>query len=287
MPDKLKSVDTQSGVEQIVQEVQKSAKYHAINPALIGRIAARELDNRRNLKEAIKATKNKLHQIAGAYFESDARYAAWLTELREAAQTGDMERFRAACLRIMRYHASTRERLAILDSFYTTTLAAIQPVHSILDLAGGLNPLAIPWMPLASDAIYYACDIYADMAEFLNDYFGILQSFLPEFHGSAGVCDLVTEPPQQEAELALLLKAIPPLEQLDKQAGRRLLQSLNVRYALVSFPARSLGGRNKQMVENYEAHFRDLIRDEGWPVQRFEFPSEIAFLIELRSKSKV
>lgn len=292
MSDKRKPAGSQDGIEQIVQEVQKSAKYHAVNPDLIRRIASRELENRRNPKEAIKATKNKLHQIAGAYFESDARYAVWLEELRQAAQTADMEQFREACIRIMRHHASTRERLATLSSFYTTTLASIQPVRSVLDLAGGLNPLAIPWMPLANDATYHACDIYTDMAEFLNGYFGLLQSFLPDFQGSAGICDLVTEPPQQAADLALLLKAIPPLEQLDKQAGRRLLQSLDVRYALVSFPARSLSGRNKQMAENYEAHFRDLTRDEAWSIQRFEFPSEIAFLVELRStveslKSKV
>jgi hypothetical protein len=33
------------------------------------------------------------------------------------------------------------------------------------------------------------------------------------------------------------------------------------------------------MVENYEQHFRTLIQAEGWSVERFVFPTELAFLV--------
>src|SRR6185369_15725969 len=147
------------------------------------------------LKEAIKATKNKLHQVAGAYLDARLPYDEWLALLTAAAaderRTTNDERPTAnddealsnsvlstqssalaqACRDIMRHHASTRERLPILESFYTTTLASLGPVRSVLDLACGLNPLALPWMPIAPDASYYACDIYADMIAFLNGFF--------------------------------------------------------------------------------------------------------------------
>jgi 16S rRNA (guanine(1405)-N(7))-methyltransferase len=174
----------------------------------------------------------------------------------------------------MRHHASTRERLPILDAFYTTTLAAIQPVRSVLDVACGLGPLALAWMPLAADVTYYACDLYADMIAFLNDFFR-----LAGVRGHAQVCDLVVGPPRQQVELALALKALPPLEQLDRQAGRNLLRALQADHILVSFPARSLGGRDKGMAENYEQRFRELVAGEGWPVERFAFATEIAFLV--------
>ena len=54
------------------------------------------------------------------------------------------------CLERMRGHASTQERLPILEEFFQTTLASIAPVESVLDLACGLNPLALPWMPLTA-----------------------------------------------------------------------------------------------------------------------------------------
>jgi 16S rRNA (guanine(1405)-N(7))-methyltransferase len=174
----------------------------------------------------------------------------------------------------MRHHASTRERLGILETFYTTTLAAIGPVRSVLDVACGLNPLALPWMPLAVGPTYYACDIYADMVEFLNGFFAIAG-----VAGQAQVCDLIAGPPSVQVDLVLVLKALPPLEQIDRDAGRRLLRALDARHLLVSFPAQSLGGRGKGMVEHYEQRFRALVDAEGWAVERFVFPTELAFLV--------
>jgi 16S rRNA (guanine(1405)-N(7))-methyltransferase len=174
----------------------------------------------------------------------------------------------------MRQHASTRERLPVLDSFYRTIFGALPPIHSVLDVACGLNPLAIPWMPLTPGATYTACDLYADMIDFLNGFFEIAG-----IAGRAQVCDLVSGPPRQSADLALVLKTLPTLDQIAKNAGRELLRALDARFLVVSFPARSLGGRDKPMAEHYAQRFEALVAAEGWPVERFEFPTELAFLV--------
>jgi len=284
-------------IAELIQAVQSSQKYAAISEAMIRSIGLRELAARRNLKEAIKATKNKLHQVAGAYLDARLPYDEWLALLAAAADdrrptTDDRQTtiddealsnsvlgtqssaLAQACLAIMRHHASTRERLPILESFYASTLASLGPVRSVLDLACGLNPLALPWMPLAPDASYYACDIYADMIAFLNGFFA-----QAGIRGQACVCDLAAGAPDEQADLALVLKALPPLDQQTKHAGRDLLRALNVRHILVSFPAHSLGGRGKGMAENYEQRFRSLADAEGWSIERFVFPTELAFLV--------
>jgi 16S rRNA (guanine(1405)-N(7))-methyltransferase len=282
-----------SDITELVAAVRSSSKYAAISEELIHSIGLRELAARRNLKEAIKATKNKLHQIAGAYVEGRLPYDEWLALLSETSRQADQEtsgqvevttddssfsifnsQFRGACQTIMRHHASTRERLPILGDFYATTLASLGPLRSVLDLACGLNPLALPWMPLAVDATYYACDIYADMMAFLNQFFA-----LARVRGQARVCDLVATAPTELVDLALVLKALPPLDQQAKHAGRDLLRALNARHILVSFPAHSLGGRGKGMAENYELRFRALADAEGWAIERFMFPTELAFLV--------
>jgi 16S rRNA (guanine(1405)-N(7))-methyltransferase len=97
--------------------------------------------------------------------------------------------------------------------------------------------------------------------------------------GAAHVCDLARGAPRQRADLALALKALPPLEHLQKGAGARLLRALQADYLLVSFPARSLGGRDKGMVEHYARGFLALADAEGWPVERFEFATELAFRV--------
>jgi 16S rRNA (guanine(1405)-N(7))-methyltransferase len=69
------------------------------------------------------------------------------------------------------------------------------------------------------------------------------------------------------------------LEQVDKQAGLRLLDGLQAENILVTFPAHSLGGRSKGMVQNYSDHFARLVDDKPWQITRFDFPGELAFLI--------
>jgi 16S rRNA (guanine(1405)-N(7))-methyltransferase len=271
-------------IAELIQAVRSSQKYAAVGEELVRSIGLRELAARRNLKEAIKATKNKLHQVAGAYLDGRPPYDEWLALLEAAAAedasfsasqlTALGSQLARACLAIMRHHASTRERLPILESFYATTLASLGPLGSVLDLACGLNPLALPWMPLAPGASYYACDIYADMMAFLNRFFE-----LAGVRGQARVCDLVAAAPAAQVDLALALKALPPLDQQAKNAGRDLLRALNARRILVSFPAQSLGGRGKGMAENYELRFRGLAEAEGWELQRFVFPTELAFLV--------
>lgn len=261
----------------VVQGVLSSAKYRYVSPLLVREIAQRELIAGRNIKEAIKHTKNKLHQVGGAYFPSAVDYKKAMTLLRNVAadEDGQSETFRAACRHIMEQHASTRERLPILDTFYTTTLAEIPRPSVILDVACGLNPLTWPWIPFGRDAKYLAYDIYSDMVEFLQGFMELVG-----IDGRAEVRDVVHNPPTATADLALVLKTLPCLEQIDKAAPARLLDSLRAHYLLVSFPARSLGGRRKGMVENYESRFQQLIDGRGWNVQRFEFPSELAFLVE-------
>lgn len=264
-------------VDEIVARVRESAKYQAISADLIRGVARRELAARRNVKEAIKATKNKLHQVAGAFLDARPPYAAWLAQL-EAAQAEGPEALRRACLDVMQHHASTRERLPILAPFYERIFAHLPPIHSVLDVACGLNPLAQAWMPLAPGAHYYACDLYADMVDFLNGFFA-----LAGVSGSAGVCDLISGPPAQAVDLALVLKALPPLDQLAKEGGRTVLRALNARWLLVSFPAQSLGGREKHMSAHYGERFSALAAAEGWPiVERMDFAGELAFLVEKR-----
>jgi 16S rRNA (guanine(1405)-N(7))-methyltransferase len=196
-------------------------------------------------------------------------YAGWLQTL---SQLRDRSALRTTCVEIMRHHASTRERLPILADFYTTILADLPPIHSILDLACGLNPLSIPWMPLAANARYHACDIYQNQVDFLNHVLAVLG-----VQGEASVCDLLHGCPTQTADVALLLKAIPCLEQVDKQIAPRLLSAIQAPVLIVSFPVHSLGGRQKGMLTNYERHLYELTTGQPWRIEQFQFATELVF----------
>jgi 16S rRNA (guanine(1405)-N(7))-methyltransferase len=254
---------------QLVASVRRSPKYAQIAPTLVERIAREELEKRTDFAECTKAVRSRLHQLTGAYLPAKIDYAQWSILFRDPTQDK-----LGLCRRILRLHASTAERLPFLEDFYTTCLASIRPLHSVLDLACGLNPLALPWMPLAEDCTYLACDVLQPMIDFLNEYF---KGYT--INGQAFPCDLTSCIPDQSVQVAFLLKTLPLMDQIDKTLSRRLLEGIKAEHILVSYPAKSLGGKSKGMPTTYSTAFYRLIEGLNFKVEAFTFPTEIAFLL--------
>lgn len=267
--------DDHNELARLITAVSQASKYRHIAPDLIKTVGAQELEKRRSFKEAVKATKNKLHQVGGAYQESKIDYA-------RALDTIDPENLHQSCREVMRLHRSTAERLPILDEFYTTIFAELEPVQSILDIASGLNPLALPWMDLPNDVAYTAVDIYADMIDFLNQFFAKIG-----VNGNALVQDVVFAPPEQPVDCAFILKTLPVLEQLDKLAVLRLFDKLNARQLVISFPLQSLGGRKKGMEAHYAAQFAAQFErwenGRSWHVKPLHFSTELVYIVTINS----
>ncbi len=258
----------------LVAEVTRSSKYASVSPDLVREIGLKELAKTKNIKDAIKSTRNKIHQVGSAFQETPIPYTSWLKELSNLPQNihaPETINFIRACLLL---HASTKERLAFIETFFQQTLAPIQPVESILDVACGLTPLCLPWIPAAANVRYTGVDIYKNLIQFLDQFYNHFN-----LNHSFSVKSISQEIPKEKVHLALVLKTIPCVEQVDKTIGTRLLDDLNAENILVSFPTRGLAGRSKGMAENYETHFYQLIEGKNWRVTKTEFVNEIAFLI--------
>ncbi|WP_299026337.1 hypothetical protein [uncultured Thermanaerothrix sp.] len=261
-------------VEEVSRQVLSHPRYQHLEPGLVRALVRQELRKGRSPREIVKTVRSKLHQVAASYLERPIDYSAWLERLRTLPRDRQHPQVKAFCLEMMRLHASTRERLPYLEPFYQQVLAPVGQIHSLLDLASGLNPLATPWLPLAPDAQVVAWEIFADMVDFLNHFFTHLG-----IRGRAEQRDLSMTLPEQPFQVVFLLKTLPCLEQLDKTLSRRLLESIPADYLLVSFPTYSLGGRRKGMRVNYAQRFEQLVADKPWSVWRFDFPTELAFLV--------
>jgi len=259
---------------QLIANIHSAQKYQAVDSKVIERIGQIELAKRKNLKEAIKTTRSKLHQVATSFFTSPMDFATWKDGLQHLTHDVSNPKLHEFCRRLMGTHSSTDERLPILNEFYSTIFKDIAPIHSILDLACGLNPLAIPWMPIARDCAYYASDILPEMMDFLKSFFDHIRQ-----KGKAVVLDLTSEIPTQKVQVALLLKTLPTLDQVDKHRARLLLDQIKAKYLVISYPVHSLGGKSRGMVQNYDAHFRSLTTNWKGTIQRFELTTELVFLL--------
>jgi 16S rRNA (guanine(1405)-N(7))-methyltransferase len=264
-------------LERLVASVVASARYRHVCPDVIRRIGESEIGKRRTWKDAEKETRSRLHQIGGAFLDSRPPYARWIEALRTAPNASALH---SELRGMMLGHASTCERLPILNTYYAQTLASIRPIRSVIDIACGFNPLSVPWMGLEESAWYEAYDLYADMAEFLGAALRA-SHFLPSCNVRTETRDLVTGPPEGEADLALILKFLPLLEQSNTIRTLEWLRKLRTRYALVSFPTRTLGGRNVGMAASYELRFREILQEAKWTAERFVFGNEICFLVEI------
>jgi len=262
-------------LDRLVEAVMSSTRYAAISMELVRSVGARELQKRRNFKEAVKQTRSKLHQVGVAYQEGGMEYARWQQALDGLSTDLRHEELRDFCRRVMVSHASTRERLPILEEFYQQVFAQLPPIRTVLDVACGLNPLCLPWMKLDEKPVYYASDIYEDMVGFINHFLAHIG-----VSGGAQICDLTAGVPEVEVDLALILKTLPCLEQLDKSITPRLLQGLRAKYLVVSFPAQSLGGRSKGMPQFYQTQFLKQVESLPFKVSSLTFKTELAFLLE-------
>ena len=244
-------------VASLSAEVRKASKARHVFPPFIERRCAEELRQRGGSdREIVKRVKRSLHRVGGAYLAPPPRYPRLLARLASAEPGPDRH---AAMRTIVGGHASMRERAAHLDEYYPALVAGIPATgggHTVLDLAAGLNPLARSLLPIAVDR-YVACDIYLDLLDFVAEASTLLGHPVETFPW-----DLVAGLPGPPADIVLLLKTLPCLDQLDPNAGHRLVVSAaaTCSHLLITYPIQSLGGTDKGMRAHYDTTFRSLMR---------------------------
>jgi 16S rRNA (guanine(1405)-N(7))-methyltransferase len=257
-------------VEAVVAAVKGSKKYRDASEETVRELAVAALRQHKRPKKAVKAVRSQLHSIMAPYL-GDPDYEVGLDKLTAAYASGDDATIKAICLELMGAHLSTRERLPILTEFYPRIFEVTGKPRSLLDVACGLNPLALPWMGLEPAIEYHAYDIHEPRIQFLNRFFA-LQGLLQ----LAKLQDVAVRFPQERADVALFLKEMPRFARNYRGLGRPLLDALDVRYLVVSFPTISThGGRN--LTGRYREFFYELIDGHSWPVTELLFEGELVF----------
>ncbi|MCB9418473.1 MAG: hypothetical protein H6667_01600 [Ardenticatenaceae bacterium] len=265
-------------LELVVTAVKQSQKYGDTSEETIRSLAETALQQYKKPKQAIKAVRTQLHSIMAPYL-GDPDYAAAAAQLDTAFASGDALQIKTICQGILHSHLSTRERQPILADFYTRIFAVTGRPHSILDIACGLNPLALPWMdlelpPAQAGVDFYAYDIHEPRIDFLNHFFR-LQGLKP----LARLQDVALQFPTEQADVALFLKEMPRFERNYHGRGRPLLEALNVHWLVISFPTVSThGGRN--LTGRYREFMFQLIEGHNWPVTELLFEGELVFCVE-------
>jgi len=259
----------------LVKEILSARKYRDLGlpPATVRDLLAQELPRHRNQKEALQSVRRKLHNVVADYL-GDPDYPAAARLLDAAFATGDPAQVQAACRQLLSAHASTRERLPLLEEFYASLWQVTGIPHTLLDLACGLHPFGFPWMGLPASTRYYAYDIHRPRVDLLNHYF-TLQGLEP----LACCQDILVSPPQVEAEVAFFFKEAHRFEQRQHGCNRPFWQALKVKWLLVSLPTESMTKRHS-LEEGHRRLVENTLAGLDWPVTEVMLAGELVFCIQ-------
>lgn len=264
----------QPDVDAIVEQLGQSKKYREVGICddTIRDIVITELARQKNPKEAVQAARKKLHEVVALYL-GDPDYAADTQRMEATFATGDETAIKALCIDLMRIHDSTRERLALLDTFYAKIFEVTGVPQVVLDIACGLNPLSIPWMGLPAGARFYAYEIHQQRVDFLNRYLA-----LQSMGGGAYNQDILVHHPREAGDVALLLKEIHRMEKRRHGIVLPLLDALAVRWIVLSSPVRSRTGRHA-VKDVYREQVHGIIAERPWMITEIEFENELVYCV--------
>ncbi len=265
----------QALLERLTREIHGSRKYRGLDlpDETLRDLLEQELSKGRDDSAALQAVREKLHNIVAPYL-GDLDYAAAAEKLAAAGQTGSLEAVKVVCREIMEAHASTRERIPLLDNFYEPLWAITGRPRTILDLACGLHPFGLPWMGLDRDVAYYAYDLHAPRIALINRFLNLL-----EREPLAYVQDILVSSPQIEADAAIFFKEAHRFEQRKKGCNRPFFEALKVRWLLVSLPATDLSGHHS-LIDRQRSLMSGILTGSNWPVEEILIGNELIFCIQ-------
>ena len=252
----------------VITAIKQSRKYQDTSEETIRDLAVTALKQHKKPKAAIKAVRKRLHSIMAPYL-GDPNYAVMEEALEDVFASGDANAIQALCLEILNDHLSNRERVPIMAEFFTRIWEVTGKPKVLMDIACALNPLAFLWMDLPTTTQFFAYDIHEPRIEFINHYFR-LQGLAP----LAKLQDVALEPIQETADVALFLKEMPRFARNYPGQERPLLESIQAKWLVLSFPTVSThGGRN--LTNRYRDFMAKLIEGHNWPVTELLFEGEL------------
>ena len=259
----------------LVAELRSLRKYRDLDlpEETVRDLLMQELPHYRSERDALKAVRQKLHNIVAPYL-GDPDYTAAEAQL-VTAQTAGPEAVRTACAEIMGAHASTRERVPLLGEFYPRLFSLTGTPRVILDLACGLHPLGLPWMGLPEGAEYHAYDLHRPRVGLINRFLEL--QGLPQL---AEHRDILVDPPQIEADVAFFFKEAHRFEQRQRGCNRAFWQALQVRWLVVSLPAADLTGHHS-LADKHRQLVYETIEGLPWEVTEFQVGNELLFCIKI------
>ncbi|MCA0388833.1 MAG: hypothetical protein LCH52_10095 [Bacteroidetes bacterium] len=260
-------MDKQTLSEKIYSSIRKSGKYSNVYEGTVRKIIDMMITRYGKEKEIEKNVKKKLHQIYGAYQLLVMNYELLVGD----GGMLDVEK-------ILSGHVSTAERAGFYEEFYSRIFGVLgsDRKFKIYDAACGYNPFSAGYF-MSWVEEYHCSDIDVVLNDNLNRFFR--DAGLVNFSSSNK--DLTVDQINfADYDVVFLFKTLSCIERQEKGSAALILKNaLAAKNVVVSFPSKSIGGREKGMAENYAVFLDGLI--EGLELIKIDltFPNETVYIL--------
>ena len=257
--------------DPMLEKLLHSRNYQCVCPDAVRRIYAECCQKYKKPRDAEKAAREQLHGLTGAFLTRDES-AACMKDMQLWATSARMD---ADLERALTRHASTRERLPLarMDGMYAHIFEVTGTPSSVLDLACGLNPLYLGARGISCTGVDVSGEAVKDVNACASNY---------DLPIRAVCADLLCENavPKERYDLALLFKILPLLERQKSGAALDVMRAVNAKYLAVSFPTRTLGGRNVGMEEHYSEWMEAHLPASRTVAARFCADNELFYILK-------
>jgi len=250
--------------ESLFEKLSTNKKYAEVCPDTIKRVISECEGRYKKPKDMEKAVREKLHGITSAFNEIGKDISEEIGSV-----SGNDEVLES----ILKRHASTRERLPLsaMDDLYRRIFDVTGSPESILDLACGLNPVFLA--ARFPDARIMGMDISGSCVNAINALNGNTKGLWGDL-----LCENAI--PNERFQMALLFKILPLLERQKSGSAMEVMNAIDAEYLVVSFPTRTLGGRNVGMEDNYTAWMDAHMPDNREIAMRFTTDNELYYILK-------
>lgn len=259
-----------------MEKLLESKKYRSVCPDTIRRIWAECQGKYKRPRDVDRAAREALHGITGAFLTtgevSDCHKAieAWAAGGRRDEQLAA----------ILTHHASTRERLPLseMDELYRRLFQVTGAPGTLLDLACGINPIYLGARGYAVTGV----DISGAAVSLVNAFGELsgapVRALCADLLCPGGI-------PDEPCDVALLFKALPLIQRQRREGASALLGAINARHIVISFPTRTLSGRDVGMAGHYAKWMDANLGKEMRVVDQFEQGREMFYVVRGASQS--
>jgi hypothetical protein len=261
-------------ISTITDHISSSKKYKGLDADVIERVATTELD-RVGEKQVESSTRERLHQIWGAYWHGRPDFSKLQTKL---ATDLTIDTAKTLVGPLLSTHTSTKERVLFLSDFYQQIFSITGVPSSVADYACGLNPLTYLWMNLPASSLYWCSDIDFEEIQFLQWFFKTIGL---EDRVKCDIFDLLGSKQYPPSDISFLFKTLQVLEHQQKGSAAHILATIPSCHIVVSFPLQSIGQKQKGMDTYYRQWFEELCEKVGVQIKaQLLFSTELVFIVE-------